>query len=147
MDSKNIMTKLTAQPMIGDLPVEAAQSVIALRYAILCRRCGHDPLPELERRWGHILAARRFRLVVEAIAQIWPDPFAVAPPCCRRVSFDEALLATAVTATARGDRADFDYHTAEMLDSDARDLLYGALTAFLRARQAASAGTATQQRD
>ena len=134
MQSSDLVRKFTEQPLIRDLPVDAAQAVLALRYCILCRRSGSDPMPELERRWGNILAARRYRLVVEAIGHIWPDPFAVAPPCCPHLSFDEGLLADIVTAAGRGDRVRFDRLTGEMLDSDARAMLFTALEHFVRAR-------------
>ncbi|HMN54287.1 MAG TPA: addiction module antidote protein [Sphingopyxis sp.] len=132
--SSDLIRKFTEQPLIRDLPVDAAQAVLALRYCILCRRSERDPMPELERRWGNILAARRYRLVVEAIGHIWPDPFAVAPPCCPRVSFDEALLAAMVGAAGCGDQARFDTLTAEMLGSDARAMLFTTLENFVRAR-------------
>ncbi|KQZ64528.1 MAG: addiction module antidote protein [Sphingopyxis sp.] len=134
MESSLLIRQLTEQPLVRDLPVDAAQAVLALRYCILCRRSERDPMPELERRWGNILAARRFRLVVEAIGHSWPDPFAVAPPCCPRVSFDESLLAAMVGASARRDRARFDMLTGEMLGSDAREMIFVALENFLRAR-------------
>ena len=134
MHSSTLVRQLTRQPLIRELPVDAAQAVLALRFCILCRRTGRDPMPELERRWGNILAARRYRLVVEAIGHSWPDPFAVAPPCCPRVSFDEALLAGMVGAAARGDRMQFDYLTAEMLGGDAREMIFVALENFIRAR-------------
>lgn len=137
MEIRTLIGRLIAQPSIRDLPADGAQAVLALRYCILCRRRGRDPVPELERRWGNILAARRYRLVVEAIGQCWPDPFAVAPPCCPRLSFDEALLAAMIGAVSRGDRAGFDYHTAEMLGSDAREIIFIALENFLRARAVA----------
>lgn len=132
MESKSLVRLLTEQPAVRDLDCLPAQAILALRYAILCRRSGHDPLPELERRWGHILAARRFRVLVEAIGHIWPDPFAVAPPCCPVVSFDEGLLASLITVARRDDRMRFDFLTAEMLDCDARDLLYACVQNFLR---------------
>ena len=132
--SSELIRQLTQQPLVRDLSVEAAQAVLALRYCILCRRSERDPMPELERRWGNILAARRYRLVVEAIGHIWPEPFAVAPPCCPRVSFDEALLAAIVGAVSRRDRVQFDWLTAEMLGGDAREMLFIALENFIRAR-------------
>ncbi len=92
METSTLVRRLTEQPFVRDLPVDAAQAVLALRYCVLCHRSERDPMPELERRCGNILAARRYRLVVEAIGHCWPDPFAVAPPCCPRASFDEALL-------------------------------------------------------
>ena len=134
MQSSELVRKFTEQPLVRDLPVDAAQAVLALRYCILCRRAERDPMPELERRWGNILAARRYRLVVEAIGHVWPDPFAVAPPCCPRLSFDEGLLADIVTAAGRGDRVRFDCLTGEMLGNDARAMLFAALENFVRAR-------------
>ena len=133
MESTSLIRRLTEQPLIRDLSVDAAQAVLALRYCILCRRGERDPMPELERRWGNVLAARRYRLVVEAIGHCWPDPFAVAPPCCPRASFDESLLAAMVGAAARRDRARFDWLTSEMLGSDARELIFVAVENFLRA--------------
>ncbi|MBA3939763.1 MAG: addiction module antidote protein [Sphingopyxis sp.] len=134
MESSTLIRQLTEQPLVRDLPVDAAQAVLALRYCILCRRSERDPMPELERRWGNILAVRRFRLVVEAIGHSWPDPFAVAPPCCPRASFDEALLAAMVSAASRRDRAQFDVLTGEMLGGDAREMIFVALENFVRAR-------------
>ena len=134
MQSSELVRKFTAQPLVRDLFPDAAQAVLALRYCILCRRGERDPMPELERRWGNILVARRFRLVVEAIGHVWPDPFAVAPPCCPQLSFDEALLASIVGAAGTGDRMGFDVLTGEMLGSDARAMLFTALENFVRAR-------------
>lgn len=134
MTISSLIRQLTDQPLVRDLPVDAAQAILALRYCILCRRCGRDPMPELERRWANPLAARRYGLIVEAIGQCWPDPFAVAPPCCPRVSFDEALLAAMVGAAMRGNRAQFDWLTAEMLGGDARAMLFITLENFIRAR-------------
>ena len=134
MQSSELVRKFTAQPLVRDLFPDAARAVLALRYCILCRRGERDPMPELERRWGNILVARRFRLVVEAIGHVWPDPFAVAPPCCPQLSFDEALLASIVGAAGAGDRMRFDMLTGEMLGSDARAMLFTALENFIRAR-------------
>ncbi|WP_227340332.1 MULTISPECIES: addiction module antidote protein [Sphingopyxis] len=134
MPIRDTLRRLTEQPLLRALPVDAAQVVLALRYCILCRRGGRDPMPELERRWGKILAARRFRLVVEAIGHVWPDPFAVAPPCCPHLSFDEALLASVTVAAAHQDRAHFDWLTNEMLGCGAREMLFVALGNFVRAK-------------
>ena len=74
-------------------------------------------------------------LVVEAIGHVWPDPFVVAPPCCPRISFDEALLAAMVSAAAQRDRPQFDLLTAEMLGGDAREMIFAALENFIRAQK------------
>ena len=94
MQSSELIRQLSEQPLVRDLSVEAAQAVLALRYCILCRRGERDPMPELERRWGNILAARRYRLVVEAIGHVWPEPFAVAPPCFRATLMLDALTSS-----------------------------------------------------
>lgn len=134
MEAATRISRLAEQPFVRDLPADGAQAVLALRFCILCRRSGRDPTPELARRWGGIAAARHYRLVVEAIGQCWPDPFAVAPPCCPRASFDEALLAAMVGSARADDRAAFDALSAEMLGVDARDMLFTALGNFLRAQ-------------
>lgn len=134
MESKALFKTITDMPAVRDLTVLPAQAVLALRYCILCRRAGYDPLPELERRWGNILSARRFRVLVEAIGHVWPDPFAVAPPCCTRVSFDEALLAAMVTSARHEDRRRFDLISSEMLGLGSRDMLYACIQNFLRAQ-------------
>ncbi len=132
MESKTLTSLLSEQPLVRDLNHLAAQTVLALRYAILCRKTGHDPVPDLSRRWGSPMAARRFHVLIEAIGHIWPDPFAIAPPCCSRVSFDEALLASLVSATYFGDRFSFDRMSAEMLNPDERDMLFACMQNFLR---------------
>lgn len=131
MESHTYLRHFTQLPAVRDLPHLSAQSILSLRYAILCNRAGYDALPELERRWGSPLTARRFRVLVEAVGQIWPDPFAVAPPCCRQVSFDEALLASLITAAAISDRRRFDLLSAEMLGCDARDMLFSCIRNFI----------------
>src|SRR3546814_18881640 len=101
MQSSELIRQLTEQPLVRDLSIEAAQAVLALRYCILCRRGERDPMPELERRWGNLLAARRYRLVVAAIGHVWPEPFAVAPPSCPHASLHEAPLPAIVRAASR----------------------------------------------
>lgn len=130
MPTCDLIDRLTQLPKMRDVPMKAAQAVLALRFSILCHRTGRDPLPELERRWGNLLTAQRYQLVIEAIGQSWPEPFAIAPPCCPQLSFDEALLADMVAAVDNGDRARFDRATGEMLGADARALLYTALEIF-----------------
>lgn len=133
MTATPLFQYFSALPAVRDLPAAPAQAILALRYAILCRRLGQDPLPELERRWGHSAAARRFTVLVEVIGTMWPEPFAVAPPCCQKLSFDEALLADMVTSARIDDRRRFDLQSAEMFGSDARDMLFSCLRNFIHA--------------
>lgn len=134
MNGSNLFSYFNNLPTVRELPTVPAQAILALRYAIMCRRAGRCPLPELKRRWGSELAARRFTILVETIGQIWPEPFAVAPPCCSRTSFDEALLAHMVTSARMDDRRRFDILTGEMLNSDARAMLFNCLRNFIRAK-------------
>lgn len=135
----DLIDRLTRLPKMRQVPIEAAQAVLALRFCILCHRSDRDPLPELGRRWGNVQAAQRYQLVVEAVGQSWPEPFAVAPPCCPQLSFDEALLADMVVAVNCGNRDKFDRMTGEMLGADARALLYTALEIFDDARASGAA--------
>ena len=134
MTNQPIFQYFSALPSIRELPPFAAQAILALRYSVLCRRMGQNPMPELERRWGNATSAQRFTVLVEAIGHMWPDPFAVAPPCCSKVSFDEALLADIVTSARMDDRRRFDIQTAEMLGHDARNMLFSCLRQFIRAK-------------
>ena len=52
METSTLVRRLTEQPFVRDLPVDAAQAVLALRYCVLCHRSERDPMPELERRCG-----------------------------------------------------------------------------------------------
>jgi len=139
MTGSTIVQRLIEQPLVRDLEARAAQAVLALRHCIACRRTGRDPQPELERRWEAEAAARRFQLALVAIGDVWPDPFAVAPPCCPRLTYDEALLGAMLGAVSQGDRSLFDRLTAEMLSEDARGLLFAALDNFLSAQRAGRA--------
>src|SRR3546814_6279622 len=53
LESRTLIRQLTEQPLLRDLPTDAAQAVLALRYCVLCRRNGRDPMPELERSEEH----------------------------------------------------------------------------------------------
>ena len=94
MQSSELVRRFTEQPLVRDLPVDAAQAILALRYCILCRRSERDPMPELERRWGNILAARRYRLVVEAMTK-----------ARRENAYWLPYVAEATSQTARLDRS------------------------------------------
>ncbi|MBK6413978.1 hypothetical protein [Sphingopyxis sp.] len=90
---------------VRDLSVEAAQAVLAPVTASPRRRSERDPIPELERRWGNILAARRYRLVVEgSVFASGRTPLSSPRPAARASVSDEALLAAMVSAAAQRDR-------------------------------------------
>jgi hypothetical protein len=63
-------------------------------------------------------------LLLATIGAAWPDPFALAPRCCPRLTHDEATLVAMVVASRRHTRPVFDALLYEMLDQDARDRLF-----------------------
>lgn len=130
MPAAQTIRRLTQSRTLRHTPPPAAQIILGLRLCVLLYKCGRNPVPELEQKFGSMAAARRFGIVVEAIGQMWPDPFAVSPPCCPMLSFDESLLSDAAEAAAAQDRVSFDRLTAEMLGGDARETLFATLTEF-----------------
>ena len=133
MQTKALIRHLIAPRNVRHLPVLAMHVVFAMRLSVLCQSVDQDPSDELARRLGNALAARRFRLVFEMIGSVWPDAFAIARPCCLRLTCDEGLLAEMMTAAAAQDRVAFDRATEDMLGEDARERLYTGLAAFHRA--------------
>jgi hypothetical protein len=65
-------------------------------------------------------------LLLASIGAAWPDPVAIAPPCCASLTHDEATLLGMVLAAHRHGRPVFDALLCEMLDTDARDRLFAA---------------------
>ena len=128
-----LIEKLTAQAPIGALSAEGARVIMALRLKIVCDKRGLDPIPPLTARMGGITGALRMILVTALVAALWPDPFALSPPCCRMLSHDEAMLGTLAEAAYTGDRARFDAESADMLNEEARDQLWRDLAALVPA--------------
>lgn len=104
--------------------------VVGMRQWAAAHRLGRWPVSVLQDHLGCARAAAHLQLLVEEIGHAWPDPFCLAPPCCRQTSHDEALLAAMIGAAAGGDRPGFDRLCAEMLGTDARDRLFVSLGAL-----------------
>ena len=115
---------------LADTPGVPADLIMAVRWKVACLRKGADPIPRLIDRLGRGARAGRAVSIVRLIGAIWPDPFMLSPPCCRRLSFDEALLCDLAAAAAAGDRGGFDRHACDLLNDHARGRLWRELAAF-----------------
>ena len=118
--------------MLSSLPMADRIAVIALRRAL---RTGRDPaarLAVMTAVLGGGFAALRFQLLVETLGAAWPDPFMVRRPCCRMATPDEQLLGIMLGTARRDDRAGFDRLLRDMIDDDARSLIWSAARGFVR---------------
>ena len=101
-----------------------ARHILAARSWYILRRAGHDPMRRLRGYLQYEAVAIRFGLLMEAVTQSWPDPFAIHRPCCPTASIDEALLAEAVQLAGQDARPEFDMLLRDMLPCEARNLLF-----------------------
>jgi hypothetical protein len=88
------------------------------------QRLGRCPIAAAAARLGCPRAAAHLHLLLEEVGAAWPEPFAVSPLCCARLSHDEATFAEMIAAGARGDRPGFDRLLSDLLPADARERLF-----------------------
>lgn len=115
---------LFAKPSLDSLPAVEIQLVRTLRLWAVIRQSGQCPTRSVAERLGSLRAAAHLQLLLEEVAAVWPEAFAVSPLCCRRLSHDEALLAEMLRLGRLGDRPAFDRLLAEMIPADARERLF-----------------------
>lgn len=113
-------------PRLDRLTPEQAAVAGALRRWVVATRLRQCPLAAAAARLGCIQAARHLHLLLETVRSCWPEPFAVAPPCCGTLSHDEATLLVMLEAARSHRRPVFDALICEMIGGDARDRLYAA---------------------
>ncbi len=87
-------------------------------------KLGRCPMQAVADRLGSVRAAARLHVLLEEVGAAWPDPFCIAPPCCPRLSHDEALALDMVRVAACGDRPAFDRLLEDMIPADMRERLY-----------------------
>lgn len=104
-------------------PVEA-EIARGLRLWVVVSKLGRCPMRALADRLGSARAAAHLHLLLEEIGAAWPEPFAVSPPCCARLSHDEALVVDMIRLAGRGDRPGFDRLLCEMIPADERERLF-----------------------
>ena len=123
---------------IAELRPDEARIISALRHWVVALRTRQCPIGAAADRLGSRRAGAHLHLLLEEIGAAWPDPFAVSPPCCRRLSHDEALLAGMVGAAANRDRPAFDRMLSDLLPAEARDRLFLSATVLKQALTRAS---------
>jgi len=124
------MAKMLARPRLGGLSSNGMRLVLATRLRVVCARRGVAALPLIAQRLGCKRQALSALHIVEVIGAVWPEKFALSPPCCGMLSHDEALLGALAEAAEEGERAAFDAHARDLLNEDARERLWGELRAF-----------------
>jgi hypothetical protein len=114
-------------PRLADLAPEQACLVAAARRWVMAqrheRRC---PLQAAAAQLGCLQAAKALHLLLAQVGTAWPDPVAIAPPCCGVLTHDEATILGLVLAARHHGRPVFDALLCEMLAFDARDRLFDA---------------------
>ena len=114
----------TASLNLMEIDSRDARLILAARSCLMLRRARQDPMPRLREYLLSQVVAMRFALLMDVVQQIWPEPFGIHRPCCPNASLDEALLSRAVHLAVFDQRSAFDRLLHEMLNSEARDLLY-----------------------
>lgn len=119
-----LLDQIIRTPTMTMLSAGDARLAVALRIWVVARKTGRAPIGLVSARLGSAEAAAHLHLLMEEIGAAWPEPFCVSPPCCLRLSHDEATAIEMVAIASRGNRPAFDRLLADLLPSDTRDRLY-----------------------
>jgi hypothetical protein len=115
---------LARTPDLRELSEGEACMTIAMRLWVLLNKLGHCALQPMSEKLGCRRAAAHLHLMLEEIGAAWPEPFCVSPPCCSRLSPDEALVLDMIRTAGRHDRPAFDRLLADLLPTEAREPLF-----------------------
>lgn len=118
------MDLLARTPDLRELPVHEVRLATALRLWVVMNKLGRCPLQAAGEKLASRRAAAHLHLLLEEVGAAWPDPFCVSPPCCPRLSHDEALILDMIRAAGRGDRPGFDRLLSDLLPVGAREPLF-----------------------
>lgn len=114
-------------PRLANLAPEQACLISASRRWVMAQRHGtRCPLQAAAAQLGCLQAARALHLLLAQVGAAWPDPVAIAPPCCGVLTHDEVTILGLVLAARHHGRPVFDALLCEMLNTDARDILFAA---------------------
>jgi hypothetical protein len=116
--------QLVRTPDIRDLDASGARLATSLRLWVVMNKLGRCPMQAVAERLESVRAAAHLHLLLEEIAAAWPDPFCIAPPCCPRLSHDEALALEMVRLATRQNQPAFDRLLEDMIPADMRERLY-----------------------
>lgn len=120
------LADLTATPLVAALKDGEARFVRAVRSWVVLNKLEQPYGAPVADLLGSRAAAVELDLLMMRVGVAWTEAFTVNPPCCPRMTHDEALMLGLVRAAAAGDRPGFDGQLAEMLGADARESLYHA---------------------
>ena len=115
---------LVRTPDLREMDAPDIRLTAALRLWVVMTRLGRCPMQSVAGRLASTAAAVHLHMLLEEIGAAWPEPFCIAPPCCPRLSHDEALALLMVRTAAREDRPAFDRLLQEMIPADMRERLY-----------------------
>jgi hypothetical protein len=132
-----MLLKHWTTPEIGTMSAAEARIISALRLWVVMNKLGRPPMQPVAERLGSARAAAHLHLLIEEIGAAWPEPFCVSPPCCSRLSHDEATLGAMVAIAGGGDRRGFDRLLEDLLPAEVRERLF--LSSSILARNAAAA--------
>lgn len=133
MMGQTLIYALTRTPELRSLAIAEVQMMTAVRLWIIMVKLGHNPLPAVTERLGNPRAASHLHLLMEEVGAAWPDPFCAAPPCCARLSHDEAVLLDMVRVAGGDDRPGFDRLLQDLLPPDMRERLFLSASVLSRA--------------
>jgi hypothetical protein len=121
---------ISRTPELCSLPASHVRVVRGLRHWVAAHRLGGCPVAALRAQLGCTRTAAHLHLLLEEIGAAWPEPFAVSPPCCARLSHDESTLGQMLALAARQDRAGFDRLLGDLIGADERERLYHSAGVF-----------------
>ncbi len=133
LGTENIAKLITPLPDLMSLGKAEAQTIVALRVAVMSQKCFRDARPYLQERLGSELAVSRFLIMVEAIGSAWPESVKIGRACCPHTMPDEILLLNMLRCAVQGNRPSFDALICEMIDPCSRDRIYLDMTNFAAA--------------
>ena len=116
--------RLALTPDLRAMTAAEANLAIAVRLWVVMNKLGRCPLQAMIERLGSAPAGGRLHLLLEEIGAAWPEPLCVNPPCCPRLSHDEALVLDMARIARHDDRPGFDRLLSDLLPAEARERLF-----------------------
>lgn len=119
-----LLDRFARTESLAALDPAESQLAIAMRLWVVMRKLGRCPILALGERLGSARAGAHLHLLMEEIGAAWPDPFCAAPPCCPRLSHDEATVLAMFRLARAGDRPGHDRLLSDLLPADLRERLF-----------------------
>ncbi|TXG84701.1 MAG: hypothetical protein E6R12_03380 [Sphingomonadales bacterium] len=117
-------------PTVPELSSQQRLMLWGIRHWVRATLSGVDPCQGLEaafQRFGVQNGAARIGLLMAAAVSVWPEPFRVAPPCCRQpVTTDEHTVLRVLALAGRGDLIGVHEELRDLLPTAACEHLFAA---------------------